>query len=119
MSLILLCRREREVYQQTIRPPKASKRKKGGSDDANKTSRLDTNFLWQSLNQGYRGKQLLLKATIIYKKGAVPPGEKNYFFKYSVGEVHKDMETAIIWFGNKYIVEDGKIIRNYQGAQSD
>ena len=95
-------------------PPK---RKRGRVDHAAGSS-MTKAWLLSSLNEGYKGKRVLLAAKDIYT-GSVPDGEEDYFFQYHIIKVNDDMETATITFDNKYVEREGRVIRNYVGSSGD
>ena len=65
------------------------------------------------LQKSHGGKRILLKASLIYSKGNIPAGEKDYLFQYSIRTINSDCSTSIIDFDERYVVEGGHEFLNY------
>lgn len=75
-------------------------------------------FLRQSLKDAHEGKRLLLTASALYT-AAIPDGEKDLLFQYSITTINNDTKTATISFDNRCIKEGGDSFQNYPNTTDD
>ena len=102
----------------TFRIPKRKRGSVAHAAGSGSINSLNKTWLLNSLNEGYKGKRVLLAAEDIYT-GSVQDGEEDYLFQYHIIKVNHDMETATITFDNKYVKREGRVIHNYVGSSGD